>query len=231
MRPPSAARSSNPWIDIAPRVLPARPSPPAECPAQCCGIARTTTTRGALGEPDCNAGLRPPHLRSRRVMQPDEALEALVTDSGDRLLRLAFQLTHDHSAAEDVVQEALMAIYRSWRRRLPDVEHLEAYARRAVVNEFLRRRRLRSSTEVVTPLVPDVAGGSFEPAVVSREVLWGALGTLPARQRAVLVLRYYEDLPDAAIATMIGAREATVRSLALRGLSALRSAEPSLDLR
>jgi len=164
-------------------------------------------------------------------MQPDEALEALVTDSGDRLLRLAFQLTHDHSAAEDVVQEALMAIYRSWRRRLPDVEHLEAYARRAVVNEFLRRRRLRSSTEVVTPLVPDVAGGSFEPAVVSREVLWGALGTLPARQRAVLVLRYYEDLPDAAIATMIGAREATVRSLALRGLSALRSAEPSLDLR
>lgn len=162
-------------------------------------------------------------------MDLDETLAELAAGSGDRLLRLAYQLTHDRSTAEDVVQEALMAIYRSWRRRMPAVEHLEAYARRAVVNEFLRRRRLRSSSEVVTPLVPDSAAASFETAAVDRAALWTALGALPPRQRAVLVLRYYEDLPDAEIAELIGAREATVRSLALRGLTALRSSEHVLD--
>jgi RNA polymerase sigma-70 factor (sigma-E family) len=162
-------------------------------------------------------------------MSLDETLSRLVAESGDRLLRLAYQLTHDRSMAEDVVQEALMSIYRSWRRRMPPVEHVEAYARRAVVNEFLRRRRLKSSTEVVTDLVPERANPGFDDSAVDRASLWQELGTLPARQRTVLVLRYYEDLPDAEIAELIGAKEPTVRSLAARGLAALRSREHSLD--
>jgi RNA polymerase sigma-70 factor (sigma-E family) len=157
-------------------------------------------------------------------MSLDETLAELMTESGDRLLRLAYQLTHDRSAAEDVVQEALMNVYRSWRRRAPAVANVEGYARRAVVNEFLRRRRLRSSTELVTSAPPEVGAASFEDSVVDRDVVWRALGTLPARQRAVLVLRYYEELPDARIAELIGAREATVRSLAARALTALRGA-------
>jgi RNA polymerase sigma-70 factor (sigma-E family) len=158
-------------------------------------------------------------------MDPDEALTQLMTESGDRLLRLAYQLTHDRSAAEDVVQEALVSMYRAWRRATPDVHNAEAYARRTVVNEFLRRRRLRSSTEIVTDAVPEWAAPDFEDVVVDRDELWQALGRLPARQRAVLVLRYYEQLPDAQIAELIDAKEATVRSLAMRGLAALRASD------
>jgi RNA polymerase sigma-70 factor (sigma-E family) len=162
-------------------------------------------------------------------MGPDEALSELMTMSGDRLLRLAYQLTHDRSLAEDVVQEALMNIYRTWRRSAPDVANREAYARRAVVNEYLRRRRLRSASEVVTDLVPDRAIAPEDAAVVDRDELWRALGTLPARQRAVLVLRYYEDLPDAQIAELIAAKEATVRSLAARALVQLRGSAVAVE--
>jgi RNA polymerase sigma-70 factor (sigma-E family) len=154
-------------------------------------------------------------------MGPDEALTQLMTESGDRLLRLAYQLTHDRPAAEDVVQEALVSIYRAWRRAMPD--NAEAYARRVVVNEFLRRRRLRAAAEIVTDHLPDLPTPDLEAAVVDRDELWRALGRLPARQRAVLVLRYYEDLPDAQIADVLDAKESTIRSLALRGLAALRT--------
>lgn len=162
-------------------------------------------------------------------MGPDETLAQLVTTSGDRLLRLAYQLTHDRSAAEDVVQEALMNIHRSWRRRMPEIDSVEAYARRAVVNEFLRRKRLHSASEIVTDRVPETAGRSAENDVVDRDEIWRALGRLPARQRTVLVLRFYEDLRDDRIAELIGAKEATVRSIASRGLAALRS--PAAELR
>jgi RNA polymerase sigma-70 factor (sigma-E family) len=160
-----------------------------------------------------------------------EALSQLITDSGDRLLRLAYQLTHDRSSAEDVVQEALMKLYRAWRREVPLPEHVDAYARRAVVNEFLRRQRLRSATELISAEVPDVALDSFENLVVDRDELWRALGGLPVRQRSVLVLRYYEGLPDAQIAQLIGVKEATVRSLAARGLAALRRAAAISEVR
>jgi RNA polymerase sigma-70 factor (sigma-E family) len=162
-------------------------------------------------------------------MGPDEVLGELMTVSGDRLLRLAYQLTHDRSLADDVVQEALVSIYRTWRRCAPHVENREAYAKRVVVNEFLRRRRLRSAGEVVTDLVPDRAVAAEDSAVVDRDELWRALGTLPARQRTVLVLRYYEDLPDGRIAELIDAKEATVRSLAARGLTSLRGSVVALE--
>ena len=164
-------------------------------------------------------------------MSADDALAQLITHSGDRLLRLAYQLTHDRSAAEDVVQEALMKLYRAWRREGPLPEHVDAYARRAVVNEFLRRQRLRSATELISADVPDVAEDSFEDVIVDRDGLWRALGTLPVRQRSVLVLRYYESLPDAQIAELIGAKEATVRSLAARGLAALRRESAITEVR
>lgn len=162
-------------------------------------------------------------------MSADEALSQLITDSGDRLLRLAYQLTHDRAAAEDVVQEALMKLYRAWRRDVPLPEHVDAYARRAVVNEFLRRQRLRSATELISADLPELVESSFEDVVVDRDALWRALDALPPRQRTVLVLRYYEDLPDADIAAVIGAKEGTVRSLALRALTALRSTSLAVE--
>lgn len=157
-------------------------------------------------------------------MSADEALTELITKSGDWLLRLAYQLTHDRAAAEDVVQEALMKLYRAWRREVPLPVSGRAYARRAVVNEYLRRQRLRAASELITADGLDGAEESFETVVVDRDELWRALGALPLRQRTVLVLRYYEDLPDAQIAEMLNAKEATVRSLAARGLAAVRTA-------
>lgn len=162
-------------------------------------------------------------------MGADELLVELMTESGRRLLRLAYQLTRDQASAEDVVQEALTRMYQSWRRRTPELVEAEAYAKRAVVNEYLRRRRQRSSTEVVSAAPPEQVATAFEDGLVDRDALWQALGGLSSRQRAVLVLRYYEQLPDAQIAELLGVKDATVRSLALRGLTSLRSAHGVLE--
>jgi len=156
-------------------------------------------------------------------MDADEAISDLLGSAGDRLLRLAFQLSHDRAGAEDLVQQALEQVYRRWRRDGSDVEHAEAYARRAVLNEYLRRRRLRSATELITDSMPDTATPAPDTTVAEHDAMWRALGGLPKRQRAALVLRYYEDLPDRDIATMLDCRQATVRSLIARGLHALRT--------
>ena len=159
-------------------------------------------------------------------MDLDDALADLVAHSGDRLLRVAYQLTHDRAAAQDLVQDALLHVYRSMRRRGLPPQDWYAYLRRAVINEYLRTRRLRSSAEVVTDRMPEqpAAAGSPEDQIADREQVWAALGALSARQRAALVLRYYEDLPDHEIAALLGCREASVRSLASRGLAVLRQA-------
>ena len=156
-------------------------------------------------------------------MDLDDALAELVAHSGDRLLRVAYQLTHDRVAAQDLVQEALLRVYRSMTRRGAAPQDWYAYLRRAVINEYLRTVRLRSSAEVVTDRMPErPVASSPEDQVADRAQLWAALGALSARQRAALVLRYYEDLPDHQIAALLGCREATVRSLASRGLAVMR---------
>ncbi|HEX9359750.1 MAG TPA: sigma-70 family RNA polymerase sigma factor [Streptosporangiaceae bacterium] len=156
-------------------------------------------------------------------MHLDDVLTELVAHSGDRLLRLAYQLTHDRAAAQDVVQEALLRVYGSVRRRGRTPEDWYSYLRRAVINEYVRTRRLRSSTEVVTDMVPErPVAGCPEDRIADQAQLWAALGALSERQRAVLVLRYYEGLGDHEIATLLGCREASVRSLARRGLAAMR---------
>jgi len=145
-------------------------------------------------------------------MDLDDALADLVAHSGDRLLRVAYQLTHDRVAAQDLVQDALLRVYRSMRRRGLPPQDWYAYLRRAVINEYLRTQRLRSSAEVVTDKMPEQpTAASPEDQIADRAQLWAAL-----------VLRYYEDLPDQQIAALLGCREASVRSLASRGLAVLR---------
>ena len=156
-------------------------------------------------------------------MDLDDALADLVAHSGDRLLRVAYQLTHDRVAAQDLVQDALLRVYHSLRRRGLPPQDWYAYLRRAVINEYLRTQRLRSSAELVTDRMPErPATASAEDQIADRAQLWPALAALSARQRAALVLRYYEDLPDQQIAALLGCREASVRSLASRGLAVLR---------
>jgi RNA polymerase sigma-70 factor (sigma-E family) len=162
-------------------------------------------------------------------MELDDALAKLVATSGDQLLRVGYQLTHDRAAAQDLVQDALLHVYGSVRRRGHPPQDWYAYLRRAVVNEYLRSRRLRSSTEIVTEFVPESpAAERLDDQVADRALLWAALGTLAARQRAVLVLRYYEGLTDREIAALLGCREPTVRSLVSRGLACLRRLAPQL---
>ena len=156
-------------------------------------------------------------------MHLDDVLTELVEQSGDRLLRVAYQLTHDAAAAQDLVQEALLRVYQSVRHRGLAPEDWYAYLRRAVINEYVRTRRLRSSTEIVTDAVPErPAAGCPEDRAADQAELWAALAALSERQRAVLVLRYYEGLADREIAALLGCREASVRSLASRGLAAMR---------
>lgn len=157
--------------------------------------------------------------------------DAFVVERSPALLRTALMLCGDPHDAEDLVQSALARAYRKWRR-VAAADQPHAYVRTMVVNEFLSWRRRRSAGEVpVAPADrPDVADAGDRPGgVAERDAAWGLLATLPRQQRAVLVLRYYEDLPDAEIARVLRCSAGTVRSNAARALAALRAAIPAID--
>lgn len=136
------------------------------------------------------------------------------------LLRFGHVLTGSPHEAEDLVQEALGKTMRRWSRSRPDDP--VAYVRRVMVNTHLTKWR-RWGARVRLGEVPEVAADDARlQRSQDRDVLRRALASLPPRQRAVLVLRYLEDLPDGEIATLLGCQPATVRSQAARGLAALR---------
>lgn len=139
---------------------------------------------------------------------------------GDALLRFAYLLCGDEHLAEDLVQSVLGRVYTKWAR-VSAVEHPEAYVKRMLVNEHLSWRRRLASREVVHATLPDAAARAPHD-VAERDEAWRLLATLPRRQRAVLVLRYYEDLSDAAIAEALGCSAGAVRGYASRALAALR---------
>jgi len=143
-----------------------------------------------------------------------------------QLRRTAYLICGDWERAADLTQEALIRLYVAWPR-LERHEGLLAYARKAVVSAAVDQGRRRSSSEVVgisgltdrVPPVEDPAG-----AVVDRLVLMDALAALPPRQRACIVLRFYEDLGVDAVADLLGCHTGTVKSQTARGLAALRAA-------
>ncbi|GAA3775481.1 SigE family RNA polymerase sigma factor [Plantactinospora mayteni] len=143
------------------------------------------------------------------------------------LLRVAFLLTGDRHAAEDLLQEVLEQVYVRWRRVHGSPE---AYARRALVNRSANRWRRRARRPEQALGDHDGVGRDHADAVALREVVVGALRALPARQRAAVVLRYLEDLPVADAAAAMGCSEGAVKSHASRGLARLREvlAESSL---
>jgi RNA polymerase sigma-70 factor (sigma-E family) len=151
-------------------------------------------------------------------------LEAYVAARGPALLRTAYMLCGDRYLAEDLVQEVLARLHARWRRQ--QIEHLDAYVKAAVVRQFLSWRRRRSGNERL--MDPDREPGPVRgqadtaDAHAERDAVWTELAGLPRQQRAVLVLRYYEDLTDAQIAELIGCAPATVRAHAARALATLR---------
>lgn len=141
------------------------------------------------------------------------------------LVRYAAVLAGDRDLAQDVVQDALVRAHARWRR-IATMERPEHYVKRMVTTEYLSWRRRRDRRAAVlarqqvfpSPVVADHAEGTAE-----RAALWQRLATLPARQRAVLVLGYYEGLPDAEIGRVLGCRAGTVRVYRARALATLRT--------
>lgn len=153
----------------------------------------------------------------------DGAFEPFVRAHTAALLRTAFLLTGDVAAAEELVQDTLVHLYPQWGRVAAAAVPL-AYVRRAATNRFLNARK-STRREVVVAEVPDLGvSDAVSTALDERDEQWTLLQALPARQRAALVLRYYDDLPDADIAAALRCRQGTVRSLVSRGLASLRSA-------
>ncbi|NES13984.1 MULTISPECIES: SigE family RNA polymerase sigma factor [Micromonospora] len=143
-----------------------------------------------------------------------EFVQARYTD----LLRTAYLLTGNRDAAQDLVHEALLKVMRHWRR----VDEPIAYVRRAMVNERTSRWRRVGLRELLTSTVPDRAGPDSTDGVAVRDELLAALDRLPVRMRTVLVLRYWEDLPEAEVAAVMDCSLGTVKSQAARGLARLR---------
>ncbi len=147
--------------------------------------------------------------------------EDYVAARGQALLRFAFVLTRDADIAEDLVQTALAQAYRHWRK-VGRAEYPDAYVRRILVNAHLGWRRRRSWGE--RPTGEDLDGFVLDhaDAIVSQDAARRLLDHLSPRARTVLVLRYYADLDDQEIASMLGLAPSSVRATASRALAALR---------
>ena len=159
-----------------------------------------------------------------------ESFDDFVATRSNRLLRTAYLLTHDRALAEDLVQTSLAKAWFSWGR----IEgRPEAYVRRIMVNTYSSWWRRRWNGEEATADLPERgAGQGFRPGedvrVDDRTDLWRALARLPRRQRAVVVLRFYEDLSEAETAEIMQCSMGTVKSQASRALARLR-VDPTLQ--
>ena len=156
-------------------------------------------------------------------MSETQGYPALVAARSPALLRLAVMLTGNRAEAEDLLQSTLLHTQKH-ADRIAAMAAPAAYLRRALVHEHLSglrrlRRRVRTTPlEGHDPVADDDTG-----IVERRDTTWRLLATLPRQQRAVLVLRFYEDLPDRTIAEILGCGESTVRAHASRALAALRA--------
>ena len=153
----------------------------------------------------------------------DAEFAAFAAGSRTALRRTAYLLCGDWDRASDLVQEALVRVYVAWPR-LERKGGLGAYARRAVVSAAIDAGRRRSSTERPTEHDDTVASPEdVATAVADRQALMAALARLPQRQRACVVLRYFEDLAVGEVARVLGCAEGTVKSQTARGLDSLRA--------
>ncbi|WP_329227728.1 SigE family RNA polymerase sigma factor [Streptomyces canus] len=155
--------------------------------------------------------------------EQEDRFQEFVRARWSHLVRTAYLLTGDAHHAEDLTQTALAKAYRSWRR-VSRSDNPEAYVRRMLVTCNSDRFRKRRVKESLTDAPPERAGRDEAVArVEERGVLLGALAQLPPRQRAVVVMRYWEDLPEAEVAEMLGCSPGTVKSQASKGLAKLRT--------
>jgi RNA polymerase sigma-70 factor (sigma-E family) len=145
------------------------------------------------------------------------------------LYRYAYLLAGNHPDAEDVAQQTLIKAHRAWTR-VASSDSPNAYVRRMLTNTYLSGKRPRArSLELLTDELPEKPAAP--PATdQGRQALWPHVTALPPRQRAVIVLRYFEDLSEAEIADVLGCSRGNVKSTAHRALKALRAAIGSEDI-
>jgi RNA polymerase sigma-70 factor (sigma-E family) len=157
------------------------------------------------------------------------AFEEFVVARSERLLRTAYLLTRDHALAEDLLQTSLAKAWSSWNRIESDPE---SYVRRILVNTFSTWWRRRWNGELPTEELPEPAASeprSGGTDLATSTDLWDAVGRLPKRQRAVIVLRFYEDLSEAAAAKLLGISAGTIKSQTAKALAKLRIDPAILD--
>jgi RNA polymerase sigma-70 factor (sigma-E family) len=153
-----------------------------------------------------------------------EDFRSYVVARSPALLRTAYLLTGNRADAEDLLQTALAKTYLSWDR-IREREALDGYVRRIMVNtqtSWWRRRKVDEHPTDELPERPQDGRDDFADAMSLHDALWTALAGLPKRQRAMVVLRYYEDLSEAETAAVMGVSVGTVKSTTSRALSKLR---------
>jgi RNA polymerase sigma-70 factor (sigma-E family) len=153
-----------------------------------------------------------------------------VENRSHALLRTAYLMVGDHQLAQDLVQEALIKTFMAWPR-LRDREQVDAYVRRTIVTTSISWRRRRSFHERPSPVLPETGATDQVESLATHQVLIGHLRGLPPRQRAAIVLRYYEDLSVAQTAEVMGCSPGAVKSHVSIGLGKLRDRlGPAFDL-
>ncbi len=181
--------------------------------------------RGWLREQAGDAPVPPAAPAERMEWGPDLAVIELYSMHYPALVRLAAMLVRDTPTAEEVVQDAFIAMHDAWER-LRDTEKALAYMRQAVVNRsrsVLRHRMVvEKNLQKPSPDMPSAEAGAL--TLLERSAVVAALRDLPERQREAIVLRYYADLSEAEIAAAMHISRGAVKSHTSRGMTALRTA-------
>ena len=156
-------------------------------------------------------------------MSTDRDFAEFVGARWGSLYRLAYLLAASPTGAEDLLQTTLEKAYVNWGR-ISRMQYAEAYVRRMLANTLVSSLRRAWTREQPWDRLPETAGDPAELSVVDRHLLWPLVCALPDRQRAVIVLRYYEDLSEAQIAEVLGCARGTVKSQSWAAMGALRRA-------
>ena len=153
----------------------------------------------------------------------DEEFREFVVGRSGALLRTAYLMTGDRGLAEDLVQSTLAKAYVAWGR-VQSADNPDAYVRRILINTGIRAGRRRQITEILRADPPEAPAPDTTAHVDERQRLATALTDLPPRQRAVVVLRYFDDLSEVAAAEILSCSVGTVKSQASKALTKLRLA-------
>ncbi len=181
-----------------------------------------------LNEAETGVAMR---SRDRAAAARDADFAEYLAARRQRFLRTAYLVCGDPHTAEDLVQNAMAKLYLAWDK-VSGVEHKDAYVRRMIVNEHISWwRRSSRRPEVSSERLPEAGRDDAYDDGTSAQ-LWAFVQSLPRKQRAVVVLRFYEELSEAETADALGISVGTVKSQASRALAALRQRTPeSLDPR